>query len=107
LGLFGSLLVILLFSFIVWRAFVIGQLAQARGESFSAYFAYGIGLLLGGQAFINLGVNMGVLPTKGLTLPLISYGGNSMIVTCLLLAILLRIEYENRHSRRTVGVYGK
>ncbi len=109
LGLIGSLLLILLFCFLVWRAFMIGQVAQARGDMFSAYFAYGIGLLLGGQAFINLGVNMGVLPTKGLTLPLISYGGNSMIITCSLLAILLRIEYENRNGRRLfrreAGVY--
>ena len=100
LGLVGSLLLILLFSFLVWRAFMIGQVAQSRGDMFSAYFAYGIGLLLGGQAFINLGVNMGVLPTKGLTLPLISYGGNSMIITCTLLAILLRVEFENRNCRR-------
>lgn len=100
LGLFASLLVLCLFCFIVWRAFIIGQVAETAGKFFAAYFAYGIGLLIGIQAFINIGVNMGVLPTKGLTLPLISYGGNSIIVNCLLLAILMRIEYENRQVRR-------
>ncbi|MGH8119460.1 MAG: putative lipid II flippase FtsW [Gammaproteobacteria bacterium] len=100
LGLWGSLLVILLFCFLVWRAFVIGQVAEAGGRAFSAYFAYGTGLVIGTQAFINIGVNMGVLPTKGLTLPFVSYGGNSMIVTTALVAVLLRIEYENRQIRR-------
>jgi len=95
-GLFGSTIVILLFSFLVWRSFVIGYAAEQAGKFFSAYFAYGIGSLIGIQSFINLGVNLGVLPTKGLTLPLMSYGGNSMIVTCILLGILLRIEYENK-----------
>ena len=96
LGLVGSVTIILLFSFLVWRAFVIGQLAERTGKLFSAYFAYGIGLVIGIQAYINLGVNMGVLPTKGLTLPLMSYGGNSIIICCILIGILLRIEYENR-----------
>lgn len=100
LGLFGSLLVILLFCFLVWRAFVIAQVAEAGGKHFSAHFANGIGLIIGIQAFINIGVNMGMLPTKGLTLPLLSYGGNSVIVTCVLLAVLLRIEMENRQTRR-------
>jgi len=95
-GLFGSTIVILLFCFLVWRSFVIGYAAEQAGKFFSAYFAYGIGSLIGVQSFINLGVNLGVLPTKGLTLPLMSYGGNSMIVTCILLGILLRIEYENK-----------
>lgn len=100
LGLFGTLLVILLYSFLVWRAFVIGQVAETAGRLFAAYFAYGIGLVIGIQAFINMGVNMGILPTKGLTLPLMSYGGNSLIVSCVMLAILLRIEYENRQGNR-------
>ena len=100
LGLFGSLLVILLFCFLVWRAFVIAQVAEAGGKLFASHFANGIGLIIGIQAFINIGVNMGVLPTKGLTLPLLSYGGNSIIVTCVLLAVLLRIELENRQIRR-------
>jgi cell division protein FtsW len=86
LGLVGTITMILLYSFIVWRAFVIGHIAERVEKHFSAYFAYGIGLILGIQAYINIGVNMGVLPTKGLTLPLMSYGGNSLIVFCMLLA---------------------
>ena len=100
LGLIGSLAVILLYAFIVWRASAIGRRAELAGRYFAAYFAWGIGLIIGLQAYINIGVNMGVLPTKGLTLPLMSYGGNSLIVYCLLLGILLRIDYENRHARR-------
>jgi len=95
LGLVGVTVIILLFLFLVWRAFVIARLAQEEGKPFAAYLAYGIGLLIGLQAFINIGVNMGVLPTKGLTLPLISYGNNSMVICCVLLALLVRIEYEN------------
>ena len=102
LGLTGSLAVILLYSFIVWRAFAVGRRAERAGKFFAAYFAWGIGLIIGLQAYINIGVNMGVLPTKGLTLPLMSYGGNSLIVYCLLMGILLRIEYENRHARRDI-----
>lgn len=102
LGLIGSLAVILLYSFIVWRAFAVGRRAERAGKFFAAYFAWGIGLIIGLQAYINIGVNMGVLPTKGLTLPLMSYGGNSLIVYCLLMGILLRIEYENRHARRDI-----
>ncbi len=100
-GLFGSAILILLFNFLVWRAFVIGHIAERMGKLFAAYFAYGIGLIIGIQAFINMGVNLGVLPTKGLTLPLLSYGGNSMIITCLLLGILLRVEVENRQTKRS------
>ncbi len=100
LGLLGSITMIFLYSFIVWRAFVIGHIAERAGKFFAAYFAYGIGLIIGVQAYINMGVNMGVLPTKGLTLPLISYGGNSLIVYCMLLSILLRIDYENRPTSR-------
>jgi cell division protein FtsW len=102
LGLFGSVMMIFLYSFIIWRAFVIGHVAERVEKFFAAYFAYGIGLIIGIQAYINIGVNMGVLPTKGLTLPLMSYGGNSLIVYCMLLAILLRIEFENRQDPRSV-----
>ena len=100
MGLLGSTLVLLVFCFLVWRAFVIGHVAEKMGQFFSAYFAFGCGLIIGIQAFINIGVNMGVLPTKGLTLPLISYGGNSVIVNCILLAVLLRIDHENRKVRK-------
>jgi cell division protein FtsW len=71
------------------------------GKLFAAYLAYGIGLIIGIQAFFNMGVNLGVLPTKGLTLPLVSYGGNSLIITCLLLGILLRVEVENRQTKHS------
>lgn len=100
LGLFGSITVILLFFYLCWRAFVIAHIAMQTGKPFAAYLAYGIGLIIGLQAFINIGVNMGILPTKGLTLPLMSYGGNSMISSCILLALLIRIEYENHFVRK-------
>ncbi|MCS3902252.1 cell division protein FtsW [Methylohalomonas lacus] len=100
LGFVGSTVVILLFCFIVRRAFTIGQLAIQAGQAFAAYLAYGIGLLIGIQTFINIGVNMGILPTKGLTLPLLSYGSNSLVITCLMIGLLLRIDYETRNSTR-------
>jgi cell division protein FtsW len=99
-GLVGSVLLILAFLFIVWRAFIIAKLAEQSGKDFAAYVAYGIGTLIGLQAFINIGVNMGVLPTKGLTLPLISYGGNSMVVSCILIALLVRVELENHQTEK-------
>ena len=94
LGVVGTVLVIGLFTVLVWRAVLIGARAERVGRFFSAYVAYGIGLWIGIQAFVNVGVNMGVLPTKGLTLPLLSYGGSSMVVTCVSLALLLRIGHE-------------
>lgn len=94
LGLLGACCVILLFAVVVWRAFVIGQMAERLDMRFGAFLAYGIGVWFGLQAFINMGVNMGMLPTKGLTLPLMSYGGGSMIVTCAALALLLRVRSE-------------
>ena len=96
LGLLGAALVIVLFCVLVLRALWIGKRAYDQGSLFHAYVAYGAGLMLGTQACINLGVNMGLLPTKGLTLPLMSYGGNSLIVSCLLVGLLLRIELESR-----------
>jgi len=95
LGLVGAATVIALFATLVWRALLIGARAERNGRHFSAYLSYGIGLWLGLQAFINMGVNMGALPTKGLTLPLMSYGGSSMVVTCVALAMLLRVGREN------------
>jgi cell division protein FtsW len=99
MGLLGSLAVIAGFAFIVWRAFSIGAMAERAGNLFGAYLAAGVGIWIGLQAFVNLGVNMGLLPTKGLTLPLMSYGGSSMVVTCLAVALLLRIDYEVRLTR--------
>ncbi len=91
----GTTSVILLFMVLVWRAFVIGQQAEHSGTRFSAFLAYGIGIWFGLQAFINMGVNMGLLPTKGLTLPLMSYGGGSIMVMCAALAILFRVRSES------------
>ena len=97
-GLLGSLMVVALFVLIVWRAFRIGAAAEAIDLRFSAYVAYGFGLWIGMQAFINIGVNVGLLPTKGLTLPLMSYGGNSIIVACIVIGMLARIDYETRRD---------
>lgn len=74
---------------------------------FHAYLAYGISLLIGIQASVNLGVNLGVLPTKGLTLPFMSYGGNSLIVSCVMVALLLRIESETRVEQVTIKPAGR
>lgn len=95
LGLVGTLAVILLFAYIVMRAFAMAAEAERSGYRFASYVAQGLGLWLGMQAFINIGVNVGLLPTKGLTLPLMSYGGNSIIVACIIVAMLVRIDYEN------------
>ncbi len=98
LGVFGATLIVIAFACLVIRALWIGRKAANLGADFHAYMAYGIALLLGVQSTINLGVNLGLLPTKGLTLPLMSYGGNSLIISCVLVAILLRIEFECREK---------
>lgn len=95
LGLLGVGFVIFLFVCLVYTGFSIGRQALSRRELFSAYVAFGVSLLFAGQALINIGVNIGLLPTKGLTLPFLSYGGASLIVCCYMAAILLRIQYEN------------
>ena len=79
---------------------MIGRRAEKREHPFTAYLAYRFGIWLGLQAFINLGVNLGVLPTKGLTLPLMSYGGSSLIIMCIVIAMLLRADYETRQFDR-------
>ena len=99
LGLLFTLLVTLAFFVFIWRAFSIAGVAYQLGKYFAAYMAYGIGLIIGIQAFIHMGVNVGLLPTKGLTLPLFSYGANSIVSCCILVAILLRIDLENRYPR--------
>lgn len=96
LGLLGVLAVILLFAWLTWRAFSIGWQAALMERNFPALVAQGIGVWMGVQGFINMGVNMGLLPTKGLTLPLMSYGGSSIVANCLALALLMRIDHENR-----------
>ncbi|WP_413458702.1 putative lipid II flippase FtsW [Herbaspirillum huttiense] len=96
LGFVGVLVVVLLFYWLVKHAFEIGRQAIALDLTFAGLVAKGIGIWLGVQAFINMGVNLGLLPTKGLTLPLMSYGGSGVLLNCVGLAILLRIDYENR-----------
>jgi cell division protein FtsW len=100
LGFAGVLAVIALFAWIVARAFAIAREARARERHFAALSAQGLGIWLGAQAFINMGVNMGLLPTKGLTLPLMSYGGSGLVVNFVAIAILLRIDWENRQLAR-------
>ena len=96
LGMLGVLVVILLFTFVVWRAIAIGTRAERAGAGYGAHLAYGVGLLIGLQAFINIGVNMGILPTKGLALPLMSYGGSSLVVNCFAVGLVMRVDHELR-----------
>jgi cell division protein FtsW len=96
LGMLGVLLVILLFTFLVWRAISIGSRAESAGHAYGAHLAYGVGLLIGLQAFVNIGVNMGILPTKGLTLPLMSYGGSSLLVNAFAVGLVMRVDHELR-----------
>jgi cell division protein FtsW len=100
LGLAGVLATLGLFVALIWRAFHIARLAAQAGLDFQSYLATGFALWIGMQAFINIGVNMGVLPTKGLTLPLMSYGRSSLIVTLVWVGMLLRIHHETMLERR-------
>lgn len=100
LGLVGVLVVVVLFALLVQRAFVIGREAIKLDRYFSGLVAQGIGLWFGVQSFINMGVNMGLLPTKGLTLPLMSFGGSGIVANCVALAILLRVDWEVRQLKR-------
>ncbi len=100
LGLVGVAATLALFIALVWRSFWIAQLASRAGLRFQSYLALGFGLWLGAQALINIGVNMGVLPTKGLTLPLMSYGRSSMIVTLAWVGLLLRVYHEAMQNTR-------
>jgi cell division protein FtsW len=93
-GFIGVSVVVMLFTYLIWRCFAIGAAAERAGHAFGAYLAYGFGIWIGMQAFINMGVNMGILPTKGLTLPLMSAGGSSMLVMCAVIGLLLRIHRE-------------
>jgi cell division protein FtsW len=100
LGFVGVLTVLGLFCWIVIRAFGIGKEAVANERYFAALLAQGLGVWIGAQAIINIGVNMGVLPTKGLTLPLLSFGGSGILANCIAMAVLLRIDYENRRLQK-------
>jgi cell division protein FtsW len=96
LGFVGVCVVILLFYWIVRRAFLIGRTALQLDRSFAGLCAKGIAIWIGWQAFINMGVNLGLLPTKGLTLPLVSYGGSAILMNAVAFAVLLKIDFENR-----------
>ena len=96
LGFVGVVVMIFLFYWIVRRAFIIGRTALQLDRSFAGLAAKGVAIWIGWQAFINMGVNLGLLPTKGLTLPLVSYGGSGILMNAVAIAMLLRIDYENR-----------
>lgn len=95
-GLLGMLLILSLFALLVFRIFYMGRMAQQYERNFAGYLAYGFGLWITIQFTVSIGVNCGLLPTKGLTLPFMSYGGSSELVNCFIIAILLRIDHENR-----------
>lgn len=98
LGVIGSLLTVGLFLFVSIRGMYIGLWAEKAKQFFGAYVAYGLSFLWIGQFLINIGVNVGLLPTKGLTLPFLSYGGSSLVICCASLGLLLRIEWESRNN---------
>ena len=104
LGFVGVLTVIVLFGLLIQRAFAIGRQAVALDRLYSALVAQGIGVWMGVQGFINMGVNTGLLPTKGLTLPLMSFGGSGILANCVAVAVLLRIDWENRQLMRGAKV---
>lgn len=99
-GLIGSLVLVALFAIVVWRGFVIARRAIDAGQIFGGFVAYGLSAWLSLQAFVNMAVNMGLLPTKGLTLPLMSYGGSSLVMMCMLCALILRVDLESMAAQR-------
>ena len=101
LGLLGAMSVLVLFFLFIWRALAIGRAAEMSGQVFGSQIAYGIGIWLGIQACVNMGVNMGALPTKGLTLPLMSYGGSSLVLVCISIALLFRVDLETRFPEQS------
>ena len=102
LGLVGVSCVLALFCYLVWQGMRIGRAAESRGFLFSSFCAYGISLVFASQILINVGVNTGLLPTKGLTLPFLSYGGASLIVSLFMVAVLIRIQYECEQGYRSI-----
>jgi cell division protein FtsW len=104
LGFFGVLVVIGLFAWLVLRAFGIAKEAISNERYFSALLAQGIAVWIAVQASINMGVNMGLLPTKGLTLPLLSFGGSGILANCIAISVLLRIDWENRRLSKGIPV---
>jgi cell division protein FtsW len=106
LGFLGVLAVIATVLMLVWRALIIGRRCLMQEQRYGGYLAYGIGIWFSIQAFVNIGVASGALPTKGLTLPLVSYGGNSLIISALAVGLLLRIDHERRMLGRKVAPRG-
>jgi cell division protein FtsW len=103
LGFIGAAALIILFAVLIVNIFRIGRRAEKAKAFFKAYVCYGFGIIFAGQALINIGVNVGALPTKGLTLPLVSYGGSSLLVSCAMLAVILRVDYELKADKGSSG----
>ena len=98
MGILGGFIIVALLFGLSFRIFYIGRESLLRKNYFGFYFSYGVALLLGLHTFINVGVACGLLPTKGLTLPLISAGGTNLIIVCLMIGLILRVDYENKIS---------
>ncbi|HEY6130567.1 MAG TPA: FtsW/RodA/SpoVE family cell cycle protein, partial [Halioglobus sp.] len=92
----GAVAVIGLFATLIGRILWTGRRALLADNAFGAYVCYGVALVFAGQAFVNMGVSSGLLPTKGLTLPFVSYGGTSLVVCCAMLGLVLRIDSDTR-----------
>lgn len=107
LGLLGAMIVVVLYLLMIFRVFSIGRQAEKQQQFFMAFITYGFALVLSAQVLINIGVNVGAVPTKGLTLPLLSYGGSSLIVCTAMIAVILRIDYELKQQRIAVGASGE
>lgn len=107
LGLIGAVAVIALFAVLVYRGLLIGRRAELARLPFAAYLSYGIALVFGAQAFINIAVSTGMLPTKGLTLPLLSYGGSSLVVSAAMVALLMRVDIDTRKRGRSSPAHEK
>lgn len=99
-GFIGVLGLLILFGFFIWRMFVIAKQAWQPEQQFAALLVYGIAIWIGLQMMINIGVNLGLLPTKGLTLPFMSYGGSSLMMLCVAMALVLRVDYEQRLANK-------
>ena len=102
-GLLGSLVVIVTFSVLVYSGMQIGKLSEQRGKLYGAYLSYGLSILIGVQAFINVGVCSGLLPTKGLTLPFMSYGGTSLAISVVMIGFLLRVNFETNNNLQKIA----
>ena len=100
----GVVAVVSLFAWLTWRAFAIGRQAIALERYFSGLVAHGVAIWLAVQSLINMGVNMGLLPTKGLTLPLMSFGGSGIMANCFAVTLLLRVDWEDRQLMKGFAV---